>query len=61
MDSWGTIIAGWVIVMVGIGLYAGWLLLRARVLARELGLGDDPAGHDTDTATTGAHASGEQP
>jgi hypothetical protein len=46
MDSWGTIITGWVIVMVGMALYAGWLLLRARVLARELGLGEDRPGPD---------------
>jgi hypothetical protein len=53
MDSWGTIIGGWVIVLVGIALYAGWLLLRARVLARELGLGEEPAGRDADTAAAG--------
>jgi hypothetical protein len=50
MDSWGTIIGGWVIVMVGIALYAGWLLLRARVLARELGLGENAAAPDPDGA-----------
>jgi hypothetical protein len=50
MDSWGTIVTGWVVVLVGIALYAGWLLLRARVLARELGLGDDRPRGDADAA-----------
>lgn len=40
MDSWGTILAGWAIVLVVLALYAGWLLLRARVVARELHLGE---------------------
>jgi hypothetical protein len=54
MDSWGTIIGGWVIVLVGIALYAGWLLLRARVLARELGLGEDRPTREADAATPAA-------
>ena len=58
MDSWGTIIGGWVIVMVGIALYAGWLLLRARVLARELGLGENAAARDPDAAAPAAREEG---
>lgn len=40
MDSWGTILGGWAIVLTVLALYAGWLLLRARVVARELHLGE---------------------
>jgi hypothetical protein len=40
MDSWGTILGGWAIVLAVLALYAAWLLLRARVVARELHLGD---------------------
>jgi len=46
MDSWGTILLGWTIVLVVPGLYGAWMVLRGRRLARELrlGEGDDDTG-----------------
>lgn len=57
MDSWGTILAGWAIVLVVLALYAGWLLLRARVVARELRLGEhDEPPRGAVGPTTGEYA-----
>jgi hypothetical protein len=40
MDSWGTILLGWTIVLAVPALYGAWMLLRGRRLARELRLGE---------------------
>jgi hypothetical protein len=50
MNSWGTILLGWAITFGSIGAYAFWLMVRARQLGSELGIGGDVGNADGDNA-----------
>jgi hypothetical protein len=52
MDDWGTILLGWAAALVVPAVYAAWILVRARVLARQLHLGE-AAGGDPMAADAG--------
>jgi hypothetical protein len=51
VNNWGTVIVGWAVSGVGIGVYVVWLLRRGRYLGNELGIGSadqtvDPTSED---------------